>query len=133
MNMPDIAVAIGMLAAAAALAALATAIAAFISLRRLRAHCAALESNLAALGREIGMAASIYARTGSRVKRIEQEFSDVADRVELIESRGSLGSFDGAIDSARRGADPGSLSQQFGLSRSEAELVARLHGHGNPA
>jgi len=103
MNMPDAAVAIGLLGIAAAVAALALglALAAFAAARRLRAQCAALESNLAALGREIGMAASINARTGSRVKRIEQEYSDVADRIETLESRGPQGSFDGAIDSAR--------------------------------
>jgi Protein of unknown function (DUF2802) len=133
MNMPDAAVAIGLLGILAAVAALATALVAFATVRRLRAQCASLEANLAALGREIGMAASINARTGSRVKRMEQQYSDVADRVELIESRGPHGSFDGAIDSARRGADPGKLTQQFGLSRSEAELLARLHGHENPA
>ena len=32
------------------------------------------------------------------------------------------------IAALRRGVDPGKLIQQFGLSRSEAELVARLHG-----
>ncbi len=133
MNMPDTAVAVGVFGMAAAVVAFATALAAFAAVRRLRARCAALESNIAALGREVGMAASINSRTGSRVKRIEQEYSDVADRIEAIESRGPQGSFDGAIDSARRGADPGKLTQQFGLSRSEAELVARLHGHENPA
>jgi Protein of unknown function (DUF2802) len=36
--------------------------------------------------------------------------------------------FDQAIDFARRGTDPGRLTQQFGLSRAEADLVTRLHG-----
>jgi hypothetical protein len=42
-------------------------------------------------------------------------------------------SFDQAIDSARRGADPVKLTQQFGLSRGEADLVMRLHGQKKSA
>lgn len=131
--MPDIAVVIGVLGTALATAALTAAAIALVAVRRLRAQCTTLEAQLAALGREIGIAASIDARTGSRAARIEQEYAQLAGRLESLESRGAQGSFDGAIDSARRGADPGKLSQQFGLSRSEAELVARLHGHENPA
>jgi Protein of unknown function (DUF2802) len=96
--------------------------------RHARARIAAVESSLAALRRELELMASISVKTGRRVKRIEHEYSGVADRVELVELRGSAQSFDQAIDSARRGADPGKLSQQFGLSRSEADLVTRLHG-----
>jgi Protein of unknown function (DUF2802) len=98
------------------------------STRRMRAHIGAVESSLAAMRRELELMASISMKTGRRVKRIEHEYSGVSDRVELVELRGSAQSFDLAIDSARRGADPGKLSQQFGLSRSEADLVTRLHG-----
>jgi len=114
--------------AAMAVAALLTAIAAWSSMRRSRTRCAALESNLAELRRDLELAASIGVRTRRRVERIEHEYSGIADRVELVESRGPAGSFDQAIDSARRGADASKLTQQFGLSRSEAELVTRLHG-----
>jgi hypothetical protein len=99
-----------------------------ISTRRWRARCIAVESSLAAMRREVEVLASISLRTGSRVKRIEQEYSGVAERVELVELRGAAASFDEAIDSARRGTDPGRLTQQFGLSRVEADLVTRLHG-----
>jgi hypothetical protein len=99
-----------------------------ISVRRWRARCLAVESSLAAMRREVEVLASISLRTGSRVKRIEQEYSGVAERVELVELRGAAASFDEAIDSARRGTDPGRLTQQFGLSRVEADLVTRLHG-----
>jgi hypothetical protein len=99
-----------------------------ISTRRWRARCIAVESSLAAMRREVEVLASISLRTGSRVKRVEQEYSGVADRVELVELRGAPASFEEAIDSARRGTDSGRLTQQFGLSRVEAELVARLHG-----
>ncbi|HEY2782859.1 MAG TPA: DUF2802 domain-containing protein [Steroidobacteraceae bacterium] len=98
------------------------------SVRRWRARCIAVESSLAAMRREVEVLASISLRTGSRVKRIEQAYSGVADRVELVELRGATASFDEAIDSARRGTDPGRLTQQFGLSRVEADLVTRLHG-----
>jgi hypothetical protein len=67
------------------------------------------------------------------VKRFEQEHAGVADRVALVELRGSAQSFDLAIDSARRGTDSGRLTQQFGLSRGEADLVKRLHGRKKTA
>jgi septal ring factor EnvC (AmiA/AmiB activator) len=98
------------------------------SLRRWRTRCLALESNVAAMRREMETLASISLRTRRRVKRIEHEYASVADRVDSVEQRGSAASFDQAIDSARRGTDPGRLTQQFGLSRVEADLVTRLHG-----
>jgi hypothetical protein len=104
-----------------------------LSVRRWRARCLAVESSLAAMRREIEVLASISLRTGRRVKRIEQEYSVVADRVELVELRGAAASFDEAIDSARRGTDSGRLTQQFGLSRVEADLVTRLHGRRKTA
>jgi hypothetical protein len=104
-----------------------------LSVRRWRARHIAVETTLAAMRREIEALASISLRTGGRVKRIEQEYSGVADRVELVELRGAAASFDEAIDSARRGTDPVKLTQQFGLSRVEADLVTRLHGRRKTA
>ena len=104
-----------------------------LSVRRWRARYIAVETNLAAMRREIEALASTSLRTGACVKRIEQEYSVVADRVELLELRGAAASFDEAIDSARRGTDPGRLTQQFGLSRVEADLVTRLHGRKKTA
>jgi len=98
------------------------------AIRGWRARCLSVESSLAAVRRELELVASISMKTGRRVKRIEQEYSGVADRVDLVELRGAAQSFDQAIGSARRGADPNKLTQQFGLSRGEAELVTRLHG-----
>ncbi len=98
-----------------------------------RIRCLALESSVAAMHRELELAASISMKTGRRVKRMEQEYSSVADRVDQVELRGTAQSFDQAIDSARRGADPGKLAQQFGLSRGEADLVTRLHGRKKSA
>jgi hypothetical protein len=93
-----------------------------------RARCLAIESNVAALRRELEHVASLGMQTGQRLQRIEQEYSGVAERMDQVEVRGAAPSFDRAIDSARRGADTSKLAQQFGLSSGEADLVARLHG-----
>jgi hypothetical protein len=124
------------LGAAGLLLALCAMLAAFVtsrSNRRLAARCVEVESSLAAMGRELEQLASISLKTGRRVKLFEQEYAGVADRVVLLELRGSAQSFDQAIDSARRGTDPGRLTQQFGLSSGEADLVTRLHGRKKTA
>lgn len=124
----DLAVTVGIGGAVLGIVALLSVLAFWTSLRRWRARCTSRESDFAALRRDLELVASISARTGHQVKRIEQQYAGVADRVELVESRGAAGSFDQAIEWARRGADASQLSQQFGLSRTEAELVSRLHG-----
>jgi hypothetical protein len=96
--------------------------------RRLRARCDALEAGLLTLRREVEIATSMTVRAGRRNKRIEQECSILSDRMTALESRSESPSFDQAIDSARRGAEPDKLAQRFGLSRGEADLVTRLHG-----
>jgi Protein of unknown function (DUF2802) len=98
-----------------------------------RARCLAVESSLAAVHRELELMASISVKAGRRLKRIEQEYAGVADRVDQVELRGAAPSFDQAIDSARRGADSGKLTRQFGLSHGEADLVTRLHGRKKSA
>jgi hypothetical protein len=120
-------------AAALAACALLAVIVLSFSVRRWRSRCVAVESTLAAMRRELEAMASISLRTGQRVKRIEHEYSGVADRIESVELRGPPQRFDQAIDSARRGVDPGRLTQQFGLSRVEADLVTRLHGRKKTA
>jgi hypothetical protein len=120
-------------AASLAICALIAVVALSLRLRGWRIRCAAVESSLAAMRRELDVAASISVRTGRRVNRMEREYSGVAERVESVELRGPAQCFDQAIDSARRGTDPGSLTQQFGLSRVEAELVTRLHGRKRTA
>jgi hypothetical protein len=118
------------------LLALCAVLAAFVtsrSNRRLTARCVEVESSLAAMRRELELLTAISLKTGRRVKHIGQEHAGVADRVAQVELRGSAPSFDQAIDSARRGTDSGRLTQQFGLSRGEADLVARLHGRKKTA
>ena len=98
------------------------------AMRGWRTRCLALESSLTAVRRELELVASISIKTGRRIKRVESEYSSVAERMERVELRSPARSFESAIDSARRGTDSGRLTQQFGLSRSEADLVWRLHG-----
>ncbi|HXC07520.1 MAG TPA: DUF2802 domain-containing protein [Steroidobacteraceae bacterium] len=98
------------------------------AMRGWRSRCLALESSLMAVRRELELVASISLKTGRRVKRVESEYSGVAERMERVELRSPARSFESAIDSARRGTDSGRLTQQFGLSRCEADLVWRLHG-----
>ena len=117
-----------MAAASTAICALIAIVALSFSMRRLRKRCALVESSLAAMRRELEATASISLRTGRRVKQIERECSGVAERIESVELRAPAQCFDQAIDFARRGSDPGKLTQQFGLSRAEADLVTRLHG-----
>jgi hypothetical protein len=119
---------LAMAAASLATCALFAVIMLSFSLRRWRKRCAALESCVAAMRRELEVMASISLRTGSRVNRMEREYSGVAERIESVELRGPAQCFDQAIDFARRGTDSGRLTQQFGLSRAEADLVTRLHG-----
>jgi hypothetical protein len=103
------------------------------AIRGWRARSLILESSVAALRRELELAASISVKAGRQVKRIEREYSSVADRVDQVELRGGAQPFEQAIDSARRGADSGKLARQFGLSRGEADLVERLHGRKKSA
>jgi hypothetical protein len=103
------------------------------AMRGWRARCLALESSLTAVRRELELVASISIKTGRRIKRVESEYSGVAERMERVELRSPARSFESAIDSARRGTDSGRLTQQFGLSRCEADLVWRLHGRKKTA
>ncbi len=119
--------------ASLAICALGAAVALSFSMRRWKKRCAALEAGAAALRRELEVMSSIGLRTARRVNRIERECSGIAARIESIELRGPAQCFDQAIDFARRGTDPGRLTQQFGLSRAEADLVTRLHGRKKTA
>jgi hypothetical protein len=124
---------LGIAAAALGLYGMVSALLAMRAVRALRTRCESVESNLAALRRELELVTSVSVKTGRRVQRVEQEFSGVSHRVDQVELRGAAPSFDQAIDYARRGAEPGKLTQQFGLSRGEADLVARLHGRKKSA
>jgi hypothetical protein len=123
---------IGAAAAALAFFALVIALIALKTARLWRTRHDSLESSVAGLRRELELVASISVRTGRRVQRVESGYSDVAERVDLVESRGTSsagsGSLDQAIDWARHGASSDKLAQQFGISVAEAELMTRLYG-----
>jgi hypothetical protein len=131
--MTNVTTLLGIAGAALGFAGLVCALFAMRAVRGWRARCLSVESGLAAMRRELELTASISAKTGRRVQRIEQEYSGVADRVDQLELRGTAQSFEQAIDSARRGTDAGKLTQLFGLSRGEADLVTRLHGRKRSA
>jgi hypothetical protein len=117
----------------AAILAVAGTAWALVGVRRLRARNDSLEGSLGAVQREFEVAASMALRAGQSVKRLEAENTRLADRLGLIELRSEARPYDQAIDSARRGADPVKLSEQFGLSRGEADLLSRLHGRKKTA
>jgi Protein of unknown function (DUF2802) len=129
----DINAALSIAAAAISLISLAAAVQLYRAVLHWRERCTSLEAILPGLQREIERFASISVRTGRQVKRIENHYSEVAERVDLVEARGPAKALDAAVDSARRGADTRRLTEQFGLSRGEAELVARLHGRKKSA
>jgi hypothetical protein len=133
MNLMSINTILGIAGVLLGLGAMLAVFVASRSNRRLEMRCIAVESSMAAMRRELDQLASISLKTGRRVKRFEQEYVGVADRVAVVELRGSAQSFDQAIDSARRGTDSDRLTQHFGLSRGEADLVARLHGRKKTA
>jgi hypothetical protein len=115
---------LGIIAAVLVVSALVLALAA---MRHWRLRYESLESSVVALRREVGLAASISARTGRRVQRVEHDYSGVADRVDLVESRVTpsaiaSGSLDQAIDSARCGAD----------ARGPVQLERGRGGFGGP-
>jgi hypothetical protein len=124
----NISTVLGLTAATLGVLSLVSVLVTVQAMRGWRTRCLALESSLTAVRRELELVASISIKTGRRIKRVESEYSGVAERMERVELRSPSRSFESAIDSARRGTDSGRLTQQFGLSRSEADLVWRLHG-----
>jgi hypothetical protein len=97
--------------------------------RELRAMNLSLETRVNSLCRDLEGLKAVSADMVRRSAFVERQYRLVAERVAVAESHNANRSFDRAIDSARRGAESGKLAARFGLSRGEADLVARLHGH----
>lgn len=91
-------------------------------------RCAALAAEMQELQRSLDPAATFAMHAERRIERLEAQQSRLTGRIGALESKGDGRSFDRAIDSARRGATVTNLTERFGLSRGEADLVARLHG-----
>jgi hypothetical protein len=117
------------LAAAGSLIALLTAAASRRRCVRLERRLASTEAALAAVRAEAVAAAGIGGRVGERLRRLDQLTGQLADRLGQIEVRGDGRPYDHAIALVRHGADADRLVSHFGLSRGEADLVARVHGH----
>lgn len=96
--------------------------------RQLQGQKLDLAADLAAALSEMEQLAAMTAKLGVHTERIDRSCTELAERMEIMELRHVNRSFDEAIDSARRGADPARLERQFGLSRTEAGLVMLLHG-----
>lgn len=107
------------------LAATAYALAALAKFRRANL---ALAAQLISMDRELELLTAANSDIARRVADLERQGRVVAERMLLAESHNANRSFEEAIDSARRGAASGKLAVRFGLSRGEADLVARLHG-----
>jgi predicted nuclease with TOPRIM domain len=128
---PEIAIA----CAAAALSALTLVwlLATTLAHRRLRTRGETLESKLGALRDDLARADAASAEATECLRRLDQAYTRMTTRLRFVERRVDGRAFDQAIDSARQGIDPGTLAEQFGLSRGEAELVARMHGRPKSA
>ena len=118
---------------AIALIALSLSAVAHSQAGRARTHSLSLESTLEALRHDVASTVAIAARAARQLQHIEQEYVRMTERMHLVEAGAQARSFEQAIDSARHGADPGRLSESFGLSRGEAELISRLHGRKKSA
>jgi hypothetical protein len=99
------------------------------TMRALRVRQQLLEGRLLSLSGGLEGVTAQVAGVATRAAAVERQTRLAAERLAVSESRNADRSFDQAIDSARRGADAGTLAVRFGLSRGEAELVARLHGN----
>jgi hypothetical protein len=118
-------------AAGAAFALLWLAISALTD-RHLHARCETLAAAMESLRAELGLAAARLAESeataAQRIAGLEAAHGRIVERLRFVERRADGRSFDLAIDSARHGIEPQRLAADFGLSRGEAELVARMHG-----
>lgn len=108
---------------------MAAAVYLLAALRDLRAMNRVLEARVLCLSRDLDGVKAASAASLQRAVAVERQTRLVAERVAVAETQSASGGFDQAIAAARRGSDAGKLAVRFGLSRGEAELVARLHGH----
>jgi hypothetical protein len=118
-------------AAGAAFALLWLAIGALTD-RHLHRRCETLAAGIESLRAELELAnaraADSEALAAQRIAGLEAAQGRIVERLRFVERRSDGRSFDLAIDSARHGTEPQRLAADFGLSRGEAELVARMHG-----
>jgi hypothetical protein len=88
----------------------------------------ALVAQLTSMSGELERLDAATADAVRRAAEVERQCRLVGERLLLTEAHNAKSSFEEAIDSARRGAASDKLALRFGLSRGEADLVARVHG-----
>ena len=98
---------------------------------RLRRERQELTGLLETRQQEARTAVELAVRAGRRLRKAEQHIKQLAVRLESLEMHGNdrAYSYDQAISQGRNGASANKLVANFGLNRSEAELVTLLHGN----
>lgn len=96
---------------------------------QLTGECEALNARQSDQGQDIhGLSAAGF-QQDRRILEQETRLRDLLERIESLHSDNSVNQpYHAAIERARRGAEADELVAEFGLSPSEADLLARLHG-----
>jgi hypothetical protein len=124
--LPYIAAAVSLLGIGIAIVALAVA-------ARARRQAKLLEALLDAAQSEAVSTATRRLRVFAQVRRLRRRCSAMRASIATLEARSAGRSYDQAIEWVRRGANPEALTQNFGLSRGEADLVTLMHGRKKTA
>jgi hypothetical protein len=124
--LPYIAAAVALLVVGIAFTALAIA-------ARARRQTKLLEAVLDAAQSEAVNTAARSRRVLTQVRRLRRRCAAMRARIAALEARGAGRSYDQAIEWVRRGANPEALTENFGLSRGEADLVTLMHGRKKTA
>jgi Protein of unknown function (DUF2802) len=124
--LPYIATAVSLLGIGIAIFSLAVA-------ARARRQAKLLEALLDAAQSEAVSTATRRLRVVAQVRRLRRRCSAMRASIATLEARSAGRSYDQAIEWVRRGANPEALTQNFGLSRGEADLVTLMHGRKKTA
>jgi Protein of unknown function (DUF2802) len=124
--LPYIAAAVSLLSIGIALIALSIA-------ARARRQAKLLEALLDAAQSEAVNTTTRSQRILAQVRRLRRRCTVMRARLAMLEERSAGRSYDQAIEWVRRGANPEALTQNFGLSRGEADLVTLMHGRKKTA
>lgn len=97
--------------------------------RRLRREQAALADRLARQGNDLLGLCAAAVQVDRRLLELDRQLGECLERTEslAVHDAGSQ-PYHSAIDKVRKGAGPEELVAEFGLSQSEASLLARLYG-----
>jgi hypothetical protein len=124
--LPYIAAAVSLLGIGIAFTALGIAV-------RARRQAKLLEALLDAAQSEAVNTTTRSQRILAQVRRLRRRCTVMRTRLATLEERSAGRSYDQAIEWVRRGANPEALTQNFGLSRGEADLVTLMHGRKKTA